>query len=94
MHYEDIKLDPAPGCGRFHGSRECDCPRPWRIIKSKNDPAYPWLVSRYTNDFRYEPVMRCSNFESATRLVAALVWLAKQQNAASSVVLKGNPYVG
>lgn len=93
MHTNTSVLDPAAGCGREHGDTACRCPRPWRIKKSHYDPAYPWLVSRFTGDFRYEPVMRCSSYDSAARLVCALVWLAMAQNPASPLVLRGNPYV-
>lgn len=62
-------------------------------MKSKADPDYPWLVSRYTAEFRYEPVMRCSSFESACRLTQSLVWLAKHSNPAESIVQRGYPHV-
>lgn len=88
------QLTPAAGCGPlFHGQRGCRCPRPWRIKKSHYDAAFPWLVSRFTGDFCYEPVMRCSSFDNAARLVQALVWISIAENAASSIVMKGNPYV-
>ncbi len=68
-------------------------PRAWRIRKSTYDPAYPWLVSRFTQDLRYEPVMRCATFDNATRLVQALLWISKAHNAATSTVLKGTRQV-
>ncbi len=37
--------------------------------------------------------MRCSSFDNAARLVQALVWISIAENAASSIVMKGNPYV-
>lgn len=88
-----ITLDSAAGCGAQHGTGTCTCPRPWRILKSQYDPGYPWLVSRFTRDFRYEPVMRCSSFERAVALVQAMVWLASRESPAHNLILKGSPYV-
>ncbi len=90
LYHRRLTFDAMTGTTR---TERCDCPRPWRIKKVTDDPAYPWTVDRYTPDEGYELVMRCTSFDGAASLVRALVWLSIANASATSIVTKGSSHV-
>jgi hypothetical protein len=58
---------------------DCDCfdPRPWRIRKEPEEQ-FPWRVWRRTDDWSYEPLMRCSSWHGAMELVHQFICLRER----------------